>query len=254
MNSPVLLEVTDLRREFDGVPAVDGVSLAVPAATITGLIGPNGAGKSTVVNLIAGQLRADSGQVRFHGRQIGNRPPHALARLGIIRTFQTPSLFAGLTVLENLLMGAPPWPGESLRAALLGRWYWRRQEAVLVERARDILARFDMSPLEHADGDALSGGQKRIVEIMRALMSDPKLLLLDEPMAGVNPALAQVIAARLTELRSQGITMLMIEHDLAMVGQLCDPVIVMAQGRVLAHGTLPTLRANREVQDAYLAG
>jgi ABC-type branched-subunit amino acid transport system ATPase component len=177
-----------------------------------------------------------------------------LARLGIVRTFQTPSLFAGLTVLENLLMGARPWSGESLRAALLGGWYWRHREAALVGRARDLLANFDMSPLEEAEADTLSGGHQRIVEIMRALMSDPRLLLLDEPMAGVNPALATVIASRLAELRSRGVTVLMVEHDLAMVGQLCDPVVVLAQGRVLAHGNLPTLRTSREVQDAYLAG
>ncbi|TML27694.1 MAG: ABC transporter ATP-binding protein [Actinobacteria bacterium] len=249
-----LLEAVDLYRAYGGVQAVAGATFQVRAGTITGLIGPNGAGKSTVVNLISGQVRPDRGEVRFDGRPIQGRPPHVTARHGIIRTFQTPNLFPGLTVLENLLVGAPPWPGESLRRALLGRWSWRRTEAQLVDRARDLLADVDLVAHQHAYAGELSGGQKRLVELARALMARPRLLLLDEPMAGVSPALATRLADHLARLRAQGLTMLLIEHDLALVERLCDPVVVMAQGRVLAEGHLTALRGNAEVVDAYLAG
>ena len=249
-----MLELDNLRRSFHGVNAVDGTSFTVPSGAITGLIGPNGAGKSTVVNLIGGQLRPDSGRITFAGREIQGRAPHVNARDGLIRTFQTPNVFSRLTVLENLLIGAPPWRGETLAGALRGRRSWQRHEDAMISRARGIIGRFDMTPHEDAYAGTLSGGQKRILEIMRALMASPRLLLLDEPMAGINPSLAQRIGEHLLELAAGGITMLMIEHDLGLVAQLCDPVIVMAQGRVLAQGSLAALRRNQEVVHAYLAG
>lgn len=249
-----ILELDNLRRSFHSVYAVDGTSFTVPSGGITGLIGPNGAGKSTVVNLIGGQLRPDSGQITFAGREIQGRAPHINARDGLIRTFQTPNVFSRLTVLENLLIGAPPWRGERLAGALRGRRSWRRHEDAMISQARGIIGRFDMTPHEDAYAGTLSGGQKRILEIMRALMASPRLLLLDEPMAGINPSLAQRIGEHLRELAAAGITMLMIEHDLGLVAQLCDPVIVMAQGRVLAQGSLAALRRNQEVVHAYLAG
>jgi ABC-type branched-subunit amino acid transport system ATPase component len=249
-----LLQVADLRATLSGVRAVDGMSFAVPAGTIIGLIGPNGAGKSTTLKLIAGSLRPDSGHVRYAGHDITGRPVHQIARLGLVRTFQLSSEFARLTVLENLQVAAVPQRGASVGGALAGKRYWRAQEAELTARARQLLAEFHMSHVIDAYAGELSGGQKRLVEIMRALMAEPRMLLLDEPLAGVSPVLRDVIAGHLARLRDQGLTMVMVEHELGAVEQCCDPVIVMAQGRVLAEGPMGELRANKEVVDAYLLG
>jgi branched-chain amino acid transport system ATP-binding protein len=171
-----------------------------------------------------------------------------------VRTFQLSSEFGRLTVLENLLVAAPHQVGESLIGAVLGKRYWQNQEAALVHQARELLIRFGMSAKEEEYAENLSGGQRRLVEIMRALMAKPKLLLLDEPLAGVNPSLGQEILGYLEALRDDGLTMLMIEHDLAAVERVCNPVIVMAQGKVLAQGTLNDLRNQQEVLDAYFIG
>ncbi|HVA91167.1 MAG TPA: ABC transporter ATP-binding protein [Chloroflexota bacterium] len=249
-----LLRVSNLRRSYGGVHAVDGASFEVRPGTITGLIGPNGAGKSTAIGMIAGAIVPSDGIIEFAERQVTRDPAYQMARRGLTRTFQLSSEFAKLTVLENLLIGAPGQRGESLWGALLGKRYWRRQERALVEQARDLLGRFAMTEKEEEYAGNLSGGQKRLVEIMRALMARPRLLLLDEPMAGVNPTLAGRIAGYLEELRDGGLTMLMVEHELAHVDRLCNPVIVMAQGKVLAEGTMAELRARRDVVDAYLVG
>ena len=256
MSGPVgpLLSVRDLHRRFGGVQAVSGASFDVPAGRITGLIGPNGAGKSTVLNVIAGAIKPTSGQVSYRGQDIAGLPSYKVARRGIIRTFQLSSEFAALTVLENLLVAAPGQRGEALWQAALGKRYWRAQQRANLQRAREFLARFDMSAKEDEYAGNLSGGQKRLLELMRALMAAPALLLLDEPMAGVNPSLARRIEQHLLELRVEGLTMLMIEHELAVVERLCDPVIVMAQGRVISQGTMAEIRTDREVLDAYLIG
>ncbi len=250
----VLLTVRDARRAFGGVRAVESVSFEVRAGTITGLIGPNGAGKSTMLGIVAGAIRPSAGAITFDGRDITGLPTYRLARRGLVRTFQLSSEFARLTVLENLLVAAPGQRGESLWGALRGRRSWRRQEAESVEQARALLDRFALSDKEDEYAGNLSGGQKRLVELMRGLMGRPRLLLLDEPMAGVNPTLARRIAGYLEELRDGGLTMLMVEHELALVERLCDPVVVMAQGRVLSQGTMGELRGRREVVDAYLVG
>ena len=250
----VLLRVQDVRRQYGGVHAVDGASFEVRAGTITGLIGPNGAGKSTALGMIAGAIVPTGGTITFDGHDVTGQPSYRRARRGLSRTFQLSSEFAHMTVLENLLVAAPGQRGESFWGMLRGKQYWGAQERALVERARVLLQRFDMAAKEDDYAGNLSGGQKRLVEIMRALMAQPKLLLLDEPMAGVNPTLAGRIAGYLEELRDGGLTMLMVEHELLHVDRLCDPVIVMAQGRVLAQGTMQELRARREVLDAYLAG
>jgi ABC-type branched-subunit amino acid transport system ATPase component len=249
-----LLVVQELHRRFGGVSAVDGASFTASAERITGLIGPNGAGKSTVLNVIAGALKPTSGSVNYRGRRISGLPPYRIARLGLIRTFQLSAEFSQLTVMENLLVAAPSQVGESLSAAALGKWRWRRQEQHHVERAWGLLDRFNMS--DHADEYAgnLSGGQKRLLELMRALMTGPDLLLLDEPMAGVNPTLSRSIERHLLELRDEGLSMLLVEHELGVVDRLCDPVIVMARGRVIAQGTMKQLRSDQEVLDAYLVG
>jgi ABC-type branched-subunit amino acid transport system ATPase component len=250
-----LLEVRDLARNFGGVQAVDGVSFHVEPGTVTGLIGPNGAGKTTALGMIAGAIRPSAGAVVFDGRDVTGKAPMAVARLGLIRTFQISSEFARLTLLENLLVAAPDNPGESLAASLLlGGRAWKARERELVDRGRELLARFELASKEDEYAGNLSGGQKRLLEIMRALMAEPKLLLLDEPMAGVNPTLGRKIEGHLRDLRESGLTMLMIEHELGVVERLCDRVIVMAQGKVISEGTMESLRKNQEVLDAYLVG
>jgi ABC-type branched-subunit amino acid transport system ATPase component len=225
----------------------------VPAGRITGLIGPNGAGKSTVLGMIAGAIRPTAGSVVFDGSHIEGKPPYQLARQGLVRTFQIAGVFDRLTVLENLLVGRP-MRGESLRGALLGKRYWREEQAAAVGRGRDLLRRFELAEKQDEYAGNLSGGQKRLLEIARALMARPRLLLLDEPMAGVNPVLVRRIEEYLRELSAEGLTMLMVEHSLPVVERLCDPVVVMAQGRTVSTGTMAELRSRREVLDAYLIG
>ncbi|HEY8811852.1 MAG TPA: ATP-binding cassette domain-containing protein [Candidatus Dormibacteraeota bacterium] len=249
-----LLTATDVHRHFEGMHAVDGVSIEVLPGRLTGLIGPNGAGKSTFLAVLAGTLPASEGSIVFDGEEISPLPAFRRARRGLVRTFQLPSEFAQLTVLENLLAAAPKNRGDSVVGALLGRRYWGADEDALVERARGLLGRFRMIEKENQYAGDLSGGQKRLVEIMRALMLEPRLLLLDEPMAGVHPSIVGEIASYLESLRDEGLTILMVEHQLAIVERLCDPVIVMAQGKVIGRGPLVELRRQREVVDAYLVG
>ncbi|HSR86562.1 MAG TPA: ABC transporter ATP-binding protein [Streptosporangiaceae bacterium] len=249
-----LLAVTDLRVEFSGVHAVAGATFAVGPGTITGLIGPNGAGKSTTLKLIAGSEVPTGGRVRYEGQDITGHPVHEVARHGLIRTFQLSSEFARLTVLENLVVAAPGQRGATLTSALLGKRYWRAQQADLIGRASALLAEFGLSQAADQYAGELSGGQKRLLEIMRALMAEPRMLLLDEPLAGVNPTLRGAVTEHLCRLRDQGLTMLMVEHELAAVERCCDSVIVMAAGRVLTEGTMAEIRANKEVVDAYLLG
>jgi len=247
-----LLEASSLACSFGGVRAVVDVSFFVQPGTITGLIGPNGAGKSTVIDLISGRARPSAGRVRFDGEDITASKPHEVARRGLIRTFQKANVFNRLTVVENLLMGAPEWEGERLSRALGPRAWWRRGEDERVSRAFEVMRRFELEHLANHYAGSLSGGQKRLVELMRAMMAGPKLLLLDEPMAGVNPTLALSICERLEELRDEGMTMLMVEHELRLVERLCDPIVVMAHGSVLAEGSMAELQANEQVVDAYL--
>jgi len=250
----VILSVSALRRTFGGIVAVDDASFDVARRSVTALIGPNGAGKTTVLNMVAGALRPTRGRILFEGEDTAGLPPHRVAELGIIRTFQLVGEFQRLTVLENLVVGARRGRGDSLGGALLGKRYWRSALDARVSQAMSLLERFDLSALRHAYMGELSGGQKRMVEIMRALMSDPKLLLLDEPFAGVSPALSREVEAQLATLRDEGHTILLIEHELSVVERLSDTVVMMAQGRVFAQGTMTELRSKREVVDAYLVG
>jgi len=249
-----ILRVTDLRVRFGGVQAVAGATFDVRRGTITGLIGPNGAGKSTAVNAIAGQIHGAAGHVVFEDNEILGRRVEEISRLGLRRSFQTANLFGRMTVMENLLMGAPPWNGEHLRASLVGRRKWHRREAELTWKALGIMEDFGVASLADELAANLSGGQKRIVEIMRTMMGEPTMMLLDEPLAGINPTLARTICDYLLALRDAGVTMLVIEHDLGLVERLCDPVIVMAQGKVLSEGSLSDLRRHKEVVSAYLTG
>jgi ABC-type branched-subunit amino acid transport system ATPase component len=249
-----MLTASDIHRHFEGLHAVDGVSIEVPKGRITGLIGPNGAGKSTFLAVLAGTLPATSGTIVFDGRDVTRMPTYTRARLGLVRTFQLPSEFARLTVLENLLVAAQDNRGDSLLGALLGKRYWIADERRLVDRARALLKRFGMSAKESDYAGTMSGGQKRLIEIMRALMLRPRLLLLDEPMSGVHPKIVQEIQYYLQDLRREGLTILMVEHELHMVERLCDSVVVMAQGKVIGSGTMASLRRQPEIVDAYLVG
>jgi branched-chain amino acid transport system ATP-binding protein/branched-chain amino acid transport system permease protein len=253
VKKPVLV-AQDIHRHFEGMHAVDGVSIEAPDGQITGLIGPNGAGKSTFLAVMAGTLPATSGTIVFEGRDITRFPTYARARRGLVRTFQLPSEFARLTVLENLLVAAPNNRGDSLLGALLGKRYWIEDERRLVSEARSLLGRFGMSAKESDYAGNMSGGQKRLIEIMRALMLHPRCLLVDEPMSGVHPKVVEEIRYYLQTLRADGLTILMVEHELHLVEQLCDSVVVMAQGRVIGSGTMANLRKQQEIVDAYLVG
>ena len=250
----VILECRDLVREFDGVRAVDGVSMAFQRGRLTGIIGPNGAGKSTVLAMLAGTLPSTSGQILFKGEDVTRLAAFRRARMGLVRTFQLASEFKRLTVLENLLAAIPDQEGDSFVGALRGRRRWGAQESELIDSAQAMLERFGLLGLADRYAGDLSGGQRRLVEIMRALMAQPEVLLLDEPMAGVHPRLAHDIGMQLVRLCEDGTTIVMVEHELSIMDEFCDPVYVLADGRVLAQGAMAALRAKQEVVEAYLVG
>ncbi len=250
----IVLQAVDLVRTFEGVAAVAGVSFALQRGRLTGLIGPNGAGKSTLLAMLAGTLPASSGAIRYRGKDITGVPAFRRARDGLVRTFQLASEFKRLTVMENLLSAVPGARGDSFRGAVLGRRYWRDDEAAAIARAEAMLDQFGLTDLADSYAGELSGGQRRLVEIMRALMTQPEVLLLDEPMAGVHRNLARRIGNELLALCAEGMTILMVEHELAIMDEFCDPVVVMAEGQVLAEGTMASLRGRAEVVEAYLVG
>ena len=249
-----ILECRDLVRSFDGVRAVDGVSMAFQRGRLTGIIGPNGAGKSTVLAMLAGTLPVTEGQILFKGEEITRLPAYRRARLGVVRTFQLASEFKRLTVLENLVAAIPDQRGDTFRGAMRGRRYWGAQEREAIEQAQAMLERFGLLGLADRYAGDLSGGQRRLVEIMRALMARPDVLLLDEPMAGVHPRLAHQIGTALVNLCHDGTTVIMVEHELSIMDEFCDPVFVLADGKVLAEGTMAALRSREEVVEAYLVG
>jgi branched-chain amino acid transport system ATP-binding protein len=240
-------------KTFGGLRAVDDCSFMVARGSIAGLIGPNGAGKSTAANLITGFLRADAGTVLFDGANIARLPIHRIAQRGLTRTFQITRELERMSVTENLLAAPHHQPGESFWLGLLSTPAVRRQEEENLQRALRLLRDFDLYDLRDEYAANLSGGQRRLLELARVVMTQPTLLLLDEPFAGINP----VLCARLSEsigalCRDLGITFLIIEHNLAMVERLCNTVIVMALGRVIAEGSMAELRENPAVVDAYL--
>jgi len=249
-----ILEVEGLVKHYGGVRAVDGISFSMERGTITGLIGPNGAGKSTALNVIGGFLPPDSGRVLLDGEDVTGEPMHRLARRGVVRTFQMARVFGGLTTIENLLVAAPAQRGETAMGLVGGKRFWGGQETEHLERAKAMLTAFGMRDKADEQARNLSGGQKRAVETMRALMARPKLLLLDEPMAGLSPSLSKQLEDLFLELTHDGLSLLLVEHSLDTVERLCSKVVVMAQGRVLAEGRMSELRTRREVQDAYVIG
>jgi ABC-type branched-subunit amino acid transport system ATPase component len=223
----------------------------VPRGQCVGLIGPNGAGKSTLLNLLAGAERPDAGRIWLEGRDVTDLPAFRRARLGMIRTFQISSEFANLTVLENLLVAAPDRELNSLAAAFVPR-RWSRTEAAALERANELLAGVRLGDKGDELAGTLSGGQRRLVEIVRALMSRPKILLLDEPTSGVDPGRILEVEDYLKTVQRSGVTILMVEHQLEVVDRICDSVYVMAEGRVIASGSLEEVRRQREVVEAYV--
>lgn len=249
-----LLEVEDLVTQFGGLRAVDGVSFNVRSHTITGLIGPNGAGKTTVFNTIAGVYRPSHGMVRFKGEAIQGLAPYRIFRKGLVRTFQIPKPFPEMTVLENLVVVPQGQLGERLWHVWFNRGGVRRQDEAIQEKAQEVIGFLNLRRVVDEYAKNLSGGQLKLVEIGRALMSDPQLILLDEPGAGVNPTLLAEIMERIRELHQRGITFLLIEHNMDLVMSLCDPILVMANGKLLMEGNADSVRSDQRVLDAYLGG
>jgi neutral amino acid transport system ATP-binding protein len=246
------LEVVDLWKSFGGVHAVQGCTFSVPPRSITGLVGPNGAGKSTAINLISGLIKPDKGTVRLDGEEIQGHSLDWTSRQGLVRTFQVAREWRALTVIENVIAAAPAEGRETIWRALLRRRALRERDAALEQRAAQLLERLTLAPVAHEQAGKLSGGQKRLLEFARVAMASPKVVLLDEPLAGVNPVLAEELRKAIGELRESGATVLIVEHNLGFVERTCENVIVMGQGKVIGEGAMSELRKNRQVVEAYL--
>jgi branched-chain amino acid transport system ATP-binding protein len=250
--SPIL-DVQDVSKDFGGVRAVDHCSLQVKQGTITGLIGPNGAGKTTLFNLISGSIPSSGGQIVYEGQRIDGLPLHETFRKGIIRTFQIPRELKRMTVLENLMLVPSGQLGERIWNSWLLPFRVKQQEEEIEERALDVLRFVNLSHLADEYAGNLSTGQKKLLELARTLMAEPRLVLLDEPGAGVNPTLMKELVSYIrSACEERGLTFLLIEHDMDMVMQLCDPVVVMSNGKTIAEGTPKEVQADPIVLEAYL--
>ncbi|SEU35717.1 ABC transporter ATP-binding protein [Stigmatella erecta] len=249
-----MLQADHISKRLGGIAALSHCSLVIGKGLVTGIIGPNGAGKSTLFNVLGGLMAPDQGRVLLEGRDVSGLPPHRLAALGLVRTFQIARDLAELTVLENLLLARPSQTGESLLGALFRPARVRQEEREALQKASALLGRFGL--LQHADAPArsLSGGQKKLLELARALMLEPKVILLDEPAAGVSPVMVRGLARIIGELRSEGLTFAIIEHDMDLIAELCDHVYVMAEGTPLTAGRFAEVTADRRVVQAYLGG
>ncbi len=248
-----ILEAREVVKRFGGIRAVDGATLTVREGSITALIGPNGAGKTTLFNVITGFYRPDGGSATFQGRPILGARPYAIARLGMVRTFQITKALTRMPVIDNMMLAAPDQPGERLRNVVFRPGAVRRREREVREQAQDLLEVFNLTDLAGAYAGTLSGGQRKLLELSRALMARPRFLLLDEPMAGINPTLGLRLLEHMQRLRhEEGVTFLFIEHDMEVVMNHSDRVIVMAEGRVIADGEPHEVRSDPAVIDAYL--
>jgi branched-chain amino acid transport system ATP-binding protein len=246
-----ILSAVGVHRQFGGITAVDVDRVEIQRGSITALIGPNGAGKTTFFNLVTGFDKPDAGKWTFNGESMQGVAPHRMATLGMVRTFQLTKSLTKLPVIENMKLGATGQRGEKIWNGLIpGRW--RAQEAAIEERADQLLKRFKLDHMRDEYAGSLSGGQRKLLEMARALMTDPTLVMLDEPMAGVNPALKQSLNEHVRGLRDEGMTVLFVEHDMDMVHDISDWVVVMAEGRVIAEGTPDDIARNPAVIDAYL--
>ncbi len=246
-----IIVADNITRTFGGLTAVQVEHLEIPRGAITALIGPNGAGKTTLFNLLTGFDKPDTGEWTFDGTAISGIPAFKVARKGQVRTFQLTKALGLLTVLDNMKLGAKGQSGESLARALFP-WFWRKQEREIEARAIELLTRFKLDAKKDDYAASLSGGQRKLLEMARALMSEPSLVMLDEPMAGVNPALTQSLLDHILDLKTQGMSVLFVEHDMHMVRHIADWVVVMAEGRVVAEGDPHEVMANPAVIDAYL--
>ena len=238
-------------RQFGGLTAVDVDHLEIPRGAITALIGPNGAGKTTFFNLLTGFDKPNTGTWNFGGKNLAGMPAFRVARLGMIRTFQLTKALGGMTVIENMRLGAGRQTGENIFTAVF-KPLWRGREDEITAKAMDLLARFKLDTKADDYASSLSGGQRKLLEMARALMSEPELVMLDEPMAGVNPALTQSLLHHILDLKTQGMTVLFVEHDMHMVNEIADWVVVMAEGRIVAEGPPSTVMSDPAVIDAYL--
>jgi len=248
------LRVDGLAKHFGGITAVDGVSFAVERGSLTGLIGPNGAGKSTTFDLIAGFQRPDAGTVTFDGQDVTGWAPHEIAEAGLVRTFQIARELGEMTVLENMMLAPKDQVGEHLWQSVMPgfRGAVREQEEELLADCWEMLEFFELDHLAEEEAGNLSGGQRKLLEMARVLMTDPEMVLLDEPLAGVNPTLESKLLEHVHELRDEGYTFLLVEHDMDVILEHCEHVIVMHQGRVLSEGTPTDIKADQQVLDAYL--
>ena len=247
-----ILRIENLTKSFGGVAAVRDCNFSVTAGTVLGLIGPNGAGKSTVVDLVSGFGRPDAGRITFAGTQITGKRPDRIARLGLIRTFQTPREWRQLTVLQNVLVANCAYSRESLLRTIVAARSIRRAEKADQVKIRQILDRYELGDLRDIQAGQLSGGQKRLLEFARIAAADPRLIILDEPMGGVNPVLGTRIGEAVRHFADNGRTVIVVEHNLPFIERICDEVVVMDAGEVIAHGPFGNLRGNPRVVDAYL--
>ncbi|AOG09031.1 MULTISPECIES: ABC transporter ATP-binding protein [unclassified Agrobacterium] len=252
--APPAIEARHLTKYFDGLTVVSDMSLHLARGEILGLIGPNGAGKTTMFNLLAGSLKPSSGEIWVEGLEVSSQAPEQRIAHGVARTFQIPRPFLEMSVLENLLVGAQKQTGEGLFANFLKAGLVRREEKAALEKAYAILEFVTLSRLAHEPARVLSGGQRKLLELARVLMADPQVILLDEPAAGVNPALLEVIMERVVALNAEGKSILLIEHNMDMVSRLCSRVVAMALGKLLAEGAPADVAANPAVVEAYLGG
>ena len=250
-----MIVIDEVSKRFGGIVAVDACSFRIEPGTITGLIGPNGAGKTTLFNIIAGFMRPTGGRILLDGRDVTGLPPHRLFHQGLVRTFQIPHEFARMTTLENLMVVPPRQDGENLFNGWFRPFRVAAREREVRQRAEEALAALKLDHVRDELAGNLSGGQKKLLELGRTMMTDATVVLLDEPGAGVNRTLLAELAGSIRRLnRERGYTFCIIEHDMDLIAELCDPVVVMAEGRVLTQGGFDEVRQNREVLEAYLGG
>ncbi len=246
-----ILVVDNMRKRFGGIVAVDVDHLEIERGVITALIGPNGAGKTTFFNVLTGFDRPDEGHTVFDGESIDKVRPEALAKKGMVRTFQLTKALTKLAVIENMKLGAKHQRGENFARALVSP-VWKGQETEIEERGDTLLTRFKLDHMRGEYAGSLSGGQRKLLEMSRSLMAEPNLVMLDEPMAGVNPALKQSLLDHVRQLKDQGITVVFVEHDMDVVQGISDWVVVMAEGAIIAEGPPESISENKQVIDAYL--